>query len=641
MIDHTVDGKAAGSPNDQFSSLDTLRAAHEDLLEMAEASAEPSPAEDAAREQRISDFINRAAAAGAILDAPADRKTAQGLIDYWVASWYTSAHQQAGEGGTTASDRYSRPTRLAPFDASPVKEAEQRGEQVLAKLSSNDLELARRMLIHLVHLSERTGGCIAVPAKREVLLAQGELVAGRALLGRLIEAGVLKQTPSDRGDVVELQYEALTRKWDRLSRWIEERAKFREAALFWDRSGRKRGALLGFSVAKEAGAYGDLNELELEFLNKSKKYSIVLLTAATCVVVLLLGGPPLSEWLYRLSWVPFRVDSVMEDVKSEASSARKKSEGIRWLARYNQPLFFFGISLRGVDLSGATLRSARFAQVSLDGTKFDNARIASGTFDHAIIADTTFANADLSGSSFDLALFCKGVDFSNTDLRGASVENVEFQEGTSPIVKNTAWWLARGWNWEQIEKLREQDQSGLGNSTTFKEMIDAAEQSVQTSPTDTLMRAFSLNRQAWILALFGLDLDNAERAAREAVKIMAKIAKGSFLEGELRDTLGYILLQKGDKEAFDQLEIAVRLDTRPENLFRHAVAQFVSGRDGAIAQLHKAMAWKGFVPSHELVRLRTQISGEFERELRILLEARRYPLPKQPLKCPKPSAPPK
>jgi tetratricopeptide (TPR) repeat protein len=642
MMNHTANGKAAGSPGDPFRSLDALRAAHEELLETTEASGEPSSADVAAREQRIADFISRAAATGAILDAPADRKTAQGFIDYWVASLYTSVRPQAAEGGAPPPNHYSRPTRLAPFDAGSVKDVEQRGEQILAGLSSKYLELARRMLMHLVRLSERTGACVAVPVKRYVLLAQGELATARTILGRLIEARVLKQTPSDQGDFVELQYEALTRKWDRLSRWIEERMKFREAALFWDRGGRKRGALLGFGVAKKADAYGDLNELELEFLSESKKNSVVLLAAVMSVVVILLAAPPLSGWLYRVLWVPLRVESVTEDVKSKESTARKKSEGIRWLARNNQPLFFFGISLDGVDLSDEPLGDPRFAQVTLNNTKFDGAKIESGTFDHAIIAHTTFVKASLSGSSFDSALFCQDVDFSNTDLRNASVENVEFEKDTAPVVKDTAWWLARGWNWEQMEILRKQDQTGLEKTDAFKKVMDPAEQSVKTSRGHTLIRAFALNRKAWNLALFGLKLDDAEKAAREAVNIVTTLANGSSFQGEFNDTLGYILLQKGDKkEALEHLQTAVKLDPRPENLFRHAVAQFASGQEGAIKQLKNAMAWKSYAPNHELVRLRTHISGEFESELRALLNARRYPLPKGSLTCPPSSAPPK
>ncbi|UPT88417.1 hypothetical protein HAP41_0000004590 [Bradyrhizobium barranii subsp. apii] len=632
---HAVDATVA-----PFQSLDALRAAHEELLETAAASGGSSPTDATFREEMMADFISRAAATGTILDAPADRKMAQGFIDYWAASHYTSARPQAAEADMHSPNRYSRLTRLAPFDARSVEDAVRQGEQILAGLSSKDIELARRMLMHLLRLSERTGACVAVPTERHVLLAQGKLAAASTILGRLIEVGVLKQTSSDYGGVVELQYEALTRKWDRLSRWIEERKKFREAALFWDRRGRKRGALRGFGVAKEADAYSDLNELELEFLHESKKNNRVLLAVATGVVVILLTGPRLSDRLYREWWVPFRVDSVTKEVKSEQSSAQTKSEDIRWLARYDQPLQFSGIRLSGVDLSNAALQRPKFGQAVLIGTKFDNARIDFGRFDEANLARTTFVNASIHGSSFDSALLCRGVDFSNTDLRETTFVNVEFEKGTAPVVKNTAWWLANGWSWEQMEILRTQDQSELEESSAFQDIKTAAERTVQTSPADTHIRARALNLKAWYLAIFGLQLDQAESAARDALKIMTTVAKGSSQEAEVRDTLGYILLQKADKAgALEQLKIAVDLDRSPEYLFRYAVAQFASGQEAdGISQLQKAMTGTDFVPNHELARLRNHISGKFEDELKAQLVARRPRPPQSPQKreCPPP-----
>lgn len=640
-----MDGSAANGQNVPFPSLDELRDAHYELLETADADAEPSSAETAARERRIADFISRAAATGALLDAPADRKTAQSFIDYWVASFYTSARYEPDPGTSSPEPtRYSSLTRLAPFNTDLVRGVEQQGERILAELSSKDLELARRILMHLVRLSARTGVCVGRPQRRQTLLALGRVEAGRAILDRLIEARVLKQTPSEEGDLIELRHDSLIRKWDRLARWMDERVKFREAALFWERGGRKRGALLGLDVAKQTKAYGDLNELELEFLSESKSSSRIFIAAAVSAVVLLAAAPLLYVPAYEEWWVPLRADSVREQVRSEESSAHTKSNGIRWLARYNQSLDFSGVSLNGVDLSSAELPNPDLTKARLDGVNFDNARIESGRFDEAIIARTTFVSAALYGGSFDRVLFCRGVDFSNTDLRATSFRNVEFDENNAPIVKNTKWLDSPGWSWTQRKILAKQDQSGRRNSKEFRDLIDAAERGVQASLADSLDRGLALNGKAWLLAVYGAAA-NAEGVAREAIEILTKVDKLPQDEGAIRDTLGYILLQKGDHmEAVEHLAIAARLDPIPEHRFRYAIALFASGRpNDGIVELREAIHKTDFVPSHDLIWLRAYISGELEMELdRLMVE--RQPTPPeqsqgsaQPRKCP-PSA---
>lgn len=526
-MDTHVDRSAVKAEGGPFRSLEALRAAHEELLETADASLEPSSPGGLAREQRIADFMSSAAATGEILDAPADRRMAQGFIDYWAASFYTSSRTETADGGTPTPNRYSPRTRLAPFNAHLVKDIEQQGEQILAKLNSKGLDHARRILMHLIRLSEHTGVCVGVPAKRSALLALGNVTVGRSILDQLIEAGVLKQMSSEEGDIIELRHDALTRKWNRLARWIEERIKLREAARFWDRGGRKRDALLSFGLARQADAYGDLNELELEFLAESKRHSVIFTAAAVSAAVLLMAAPLLYNFAYREFWVPYWVNSVTENVKSRTSTARTKSDGILWLARNNQQLNFSNTSLENINLSNAQLgRPIIFAGATLNGVNFDNARLDFSIFRSATIARTTFVNTRLYGSSFDGSFFCNGVDFSNTDLRATTFRNVEFEKDTAPIVKSTAWWLAQGWTWEQVKILLRQDRSELQKSRAFQDATTDAERFVQTSPAKTLVRVDALNNQAWILALFGAELDHAESAAREALAIVADVGHG-------------------------------------------------------------------------------------------------------------------
>ena len=62
------------SPTERFDSLAALRSAHAALLRVTDD--EPTPGDL----DRVAEFLRKAAATGAILDTPDDRKQAQGLI---------------------------------------------------------------------------------------------------------------------------------------------------------------------------------------------------------------------------------------------------------------------------------------------------------------------------------------------------------------------------------------------------------------------------------------------------------------------------------------------------------------------------------------------------------------------------------
>ncbi|MFT5471637.1 MAG: hypothetical protein ACI8UO_006774, partial [Verrucomicrobiales bacterium] len=72
----------------EISSLADLSAFHGDLLEMT------SDDDDEIRQlargdlDRIRHFLRQAVGLGTTLDAPVDRKQAQGLLDYWSATFY-------------------------------------------------------------------------------------------------------------------------------------------------------------------------------------------------------------------------------------------------------------------------------------------------------------------------------------------------------------------------------------------------------------------------------------------------------------------------------------------------------------------------------------------------------------------------
>src|SRR5947209_7636805 len=81
----TSTATAASTLGEQrFSSLDAMRAEHNELLRLKRAGTDPGD-----MRRRIKSFLGRAGAAGAYLDASADRAAAQSLLDYWTATLFT------------------------------------------------------------------------------------------------------------------------------------------------------------------------------------------------------------------------------------------------------------------------------------------------------------------------------------------------------------------------------------------------------------------------------------------------------------------------------------------------------------------------------------------------------------------------
>src|SRR5262245_42432031 len=71
----------------RFPSLESLRAAHGDLLRRAQSGHSPELLDE------IADFVQRGRATGALLDADGDRWSAQSLLDYWTTTLYRASRE--------------------------------------------------------------------------------------------------------------------------------------------------------------------------------------------------------------------------------------------------------------------------------------------------------------------------------------------------------------------------------------------------------------------------------------------------------------------------------------------------------------------------------------------------------------------
>jgi tetratricopeptide (TPR) repeat protein len=624
-------------PAPPYQSLGALRQANDDLLASLPEDKSDTDAWKSCT-TRIFEFIHRAVTTGALLELPFERRAAQGLIDYWVASSYN----MPVDGPKELIQSRKINTLLAPFDAVSLRSICERGDQVIGNLSSQDQDLARRVLVQLFQFSDARRNPISMPTPREDLLSLGPPERVTKIITELVNAGVLRERQDNGSDFIDLQYEALGRNWERLHDWVKHRANLRDAALAWRRANKDKSRFLQTSQVKDAMTYGNLDELEKQFVTSSRRRQRRFYLRSALMAAVLVGALPLAYYAYRTLYVPWMFDRDLNTVKADASPPEKRIEALRRLTEYQkiQPkdIDLSSIQLKGdkpdgLDLSGLTASSLILTQATLENVNFQNARLPSSSFirsainrsnfesaflrfarfDNSFIGSSKLSNTDLFRAVFNGAQLCR-VNFSEAIVRYASFSDVTFDDDQSPNFENSAWWLAFGWNKHQRELLIKQ--TANIDPKTMKSFRDELK-SVDVPSQGPVKRAQVLNEKAWTLATFGVDLNDAEDLVREALKIYGDNGNSVINEREVantQDTLAYILMQKGKwAEAESLLSGALRATQEDESvLFRYAVTLWMQGNEQqALIQLTKSIA-RNYSPSHELFVLRNRIPASLE-----------------------------
>jgi tetratricopeptide (TPR) repeat protein len=648
-------------PAPPYQSLSALRQANDDLLVSLPEDKSDTDAWKSST-ARILKFIHRAVATGALLELPFERRAAQGLIDYWVASSYNMPI----EGPKELIQSRKINTLLAPFDTVSLRSICERGDQVIGKLSSQDQDLTRRVLVQLFQFSDARRDPISVPTPREDLLSLGPPERVTKIINELVNAGVLRERQDNGSDFIDLQYEALGRNWERLHDWVKHRANLRDAAVAWRRANKDKSRFLQTSQVKDALTYGNLDEVEKEFVTSSRRQERRFYLGLALMAAVLVGALPLAYYAYRSLYVPWMFDRDLNTVKSDASPPEKRVEALRRLTEYQKiepkDIDLSSIQLRGdkpdgLNLSGLTTRSLVFTKARLENVNFQNAILPSSSFIESTITRGNFHNALLNlarfdnsfiGSSklsdtnlfrtvFNGAQLCR-VDFSEALIRYASFSDVTFDDDQPPNFENSAWWLASGWNKHQRQLLTKQSADKDPKATkSFKDDLKWVDEMPSQDPGQ---HAQKLNEKAWTLATFGVDLNDAEDFVREALKIYGGNGKSVNNEREVanaKDTLAYIFMQKGKwSEAESLLSDALRTkEDEGEVLFRYAVILWMQGNEQrALIYLTKSIA-RNYSPSHELYVLRDQIPASFESAIEAASSRSRRAVAKPP--CPPPS----
>ncbi|MGY3695094.1 uncharacterized protein YjbI with pentapeptide repeats [Bradyrhizobium sp. USDA 3240] len=628
---------AAYATPELFSSLDAIRRANDEListLPVDDFSGEGNERE--AAEARAVEFIKRVVETGAVLDMPSDRKIAQGFINYWASRPYTSSinidamSPQLGRANTL----------LQPFDAATIRLIVEGSDALFLSQDRKNQIIMKGMLLHLIRVSD--GGAVSLlPRIRTNLYSANEAKCGNRIIEALFAVGAIVMRPIKEDRLVELRYEVLVRHWPRLHDWIDERIKVREAALFWSHRGRDKGALLSAQLAKSAKAYDDLSDLEKEFVGKSLALTTRRRVTQIAAALIILASPLATLLAYRELYLPWRAPVKIGVARSQDKPMESRIDAIRWLARTGYDKLdlsdrslkatnsidlkgliaprqwnFNRAELENVDLRNSVLPAARFTESGIDNSHFDEAKLEDAEFSRARISDTSFSRSNLSRTVFDFARLC-GVDFSEADVSEASFSEVRYD--SLPNFKNSAWWLASGWTLQQVDALAKQFGGSTPDIPIFRRELDRFKKLLDANKDPaTLEYVKAQDGIAWTYAIHGLDLDAAEAASRLSRDSIAKLTGLSNfhthkIQSYTADTLGYILLQKGQvEEAVRLLEDAAGFEQNPGAVFRYGLALSRYGRDDEALNILNSPAAASYSPSHELYLLRDTFSGALQ-----------------------------
>jgi hypothetical protein len=608
-----VESAQPSSQQSSYGSLAALRDGHLALKQsISDATTRPDFTEMA---KSVRAFLAEAQKTGAFLDDAKERRAAQGILDYWSA-------ELASYPEAPAEDFV--PVLLAPADAAQVARDGDEPAQ-----SKED----QRALIRLAATARQW---------RDSGEKSGYLLVGETIK----EAARFKDQDPALAEFVAASLDAVKAK-----------------RMFW--------ATMGIVVlAVAAVCWGAFAYWQFKLLPDWKNEQISALQEQS--------GPdkqiPILKWLdanqpwqppYDISGTPRIADVTLPGFRLyapnfsgvEFSRVRFPVEEKYCLWDNKATCFFknrhclwndtFCLTRRPDD---ATLPSATFNQTSFSfdesgksgDNDFSGANLQLAQFRNAKIAFTSFSGADLYRAVFDRAMLCD-VDFSGANLRLASFWGVTSDKQTREHLKDTAWWLALGWPWSEIEKLAHEAKAGsdrLKQSLGFQHDIGDATKSLSGSSPGSLDYALALNNMAYTYATWGIDLtrpgyasdpcaaqgvpENGRQAAERAVCSVIKLngegeKKGSYTEllSNVRDTLAYLLMEGGDMAAALKVFAELTADdpkyldaaAARDSSFRYAIAQYAGGGDkaAAIARFKTAIEEMRYQPTHELQTLSEHI----------------------------------
>ena len=226
-------------------SLARMRDEHQRLLEMA---SDESRSLGPLTREHLMQFVHEVASTGTLLRHSDERRVAQGVLDYWVAT--LNANSSGLETPITAPEPVS--IRLARFEAAAVDELTANAGALASELGGKSKSVMLALIMALLEPDDSRRRLVLVVQTREqwiktctaALSLDAEKVA--TVADRLIAAGLVLETtlPTPPSPVVELAAHGLTEGWQTLAEAVAERLRFREHALLWNDEVATAGALV-------------------------------------------------------------------------------------------------------------------------------------------------------------------------------------------------------------------------------------------------------------------------------------------------------------------------------------------------------------------------------------------------------------
>ena len=337
-----------------------------------------------------------------------------------------------------------------------------------------------------------------------------------AVLEAFRNAGILRdRAPSDLGDDSEaIVHDRLMTNWPQLVTWLHAKKtnserffQLSETAQLWSHSDCSPGHLLNsqsaidgardvtddapeqLKISPEFGLLRNFIAASQASVNTTRRWrtfvfrsiSAMVATIAALAVILLY-----LIWHYHTNEQTF-IDAEIRDLlrlqstgkQDEKLLADQEGNLFRRVSFYetfgNGKIDLSDLHFKNLDLRGYSFYNLRFIRSDItnlnlarkdikyispfvfnDSTivdsHFDNQDLSFSQFRDSIIRNTHFTGANLYRASFDGAKLCQ-VDFTGASLYLASVWDSRIDDGTLASLRNAAWWLAKGWTRDQINKL--------------------------------------------------------------------------------------------------------------------------------------------------------------------------------------------
>jgi uncharacterized protein YjbI with pentapeptide repeats len=268
-------------------------------------------------------------------------------------------------------------------------------------------------------------------------------------------------------------------------------------------------------------------------------------------------------------------------------------------------------NIRSAKFDKSHLSLSSFDGANIEDAKFQDARLLDASFSRATLINVDFSRASLSAPPWLFTDFMRAklinVNFSNANLRNVQFASAEIKEVN---FTDTAWWLASGWNEQQIDQLEKAfPHARYLNSDGYRRGLSEKTVDVENARErkDAAAVAMALNDLAWYRAIHGLELAEAEEEVSRALQ-------GNPNESAFLDTKAYILMQKGDfQEAKRLLALALGLldrptpsstelrAKRPEGLYRYALTLEYLGETAEANTYYQVVSSVRYDPTHEML----------------------------------------